>query len=86
VAENLGMEAYARYRLGGAFLICQEYVEAEKHLTRAIELLTSEDDKDWEDIIAANKELAKALIALGREDEANERLERIKGIEETIGE
>jgi tetratricopeptide (TPR) repeat protein len=86
VAENLGMEAYARYRLGGAFLICQEYVEAEKHLTRAIELLTSEDDKDWEDIVAANKELAKALIALGREDEANERLERIKGIEETIGE
>jgi len=86
VAENLGMEAYARYRLGGAFLICQEYVEAEKHLTRAIELLTSEDDKDWEDIVAANKELAKALIALGREDEANDRLERIKGIEETIGE
>ena len=86
VAENLRMEGYARYRLGGAFLICQEYVEAEKHLTRAIELLTSEDDKDWEDIVAANKELAKALIALGREDEANERLERIKGIEETIGE
>jgi tetratricopeptide (TPR) repeat protein len=86
VAENLGMEAYARYRLGGAFLICQEYVEAEKHLTRAIELLTLEDDKDWEDIVAANKELAKALTALGREDEANERLERIKGIEETIGE
>jgi tetratricopeptide (TPR) repeat protein len=85
VAENLSMEGYARYRLGGAFLICQEYVEAEKHLTRAIELFTLEDDKDWEDIIAANKELAKALIALGREDEANERLERIKGIEETIG-
>jgi tetratricopeptide (TPR) repeat protein len=84
VAENLRMEGYARYRLGGAFLICQEYVEAEKHLTRALELLTLEDDKDWEDIIAANKELAKALVALGREDEANERLERIKGIEETI--
>ena len=86
VIENLGMEAYARYRLGGAFLICQEYVEAEKYLTKAIELLTLEDDKDWEDIVAANKELAKALIASGREEEANERLERIKGIEETIGE
>jgi tetratricopeptide (TPR) repeat protein len=86
VAENLSMEGYARYRLGGAFLICQDYVEAEKHLTRAIELFTLEDDKDWEDIIAANKELAKALVALGREDEANERLERIKGIEETISE
>jgi hypothetical protein len=45
-----------------------------------------EDNKDWEDIVGANKELAKALVALGREDEANERLERIKGIEETIGE
>ena len=86
VAENLVMEGYARYRLGGAFLICQEYVEAEKHLTRALELFNLEDDKDWEDIVAANKELAKALVALGREDEANERLERIKGIEETIGE
>ena len=85
VAENLDMEAYARYRLGGAFLICQEYVEAEKHLTRSIELLNLEDEKDWEDIVEANKELAKALVALGREEEANERLERIKGIEETIG-
>jgi hypothetical protein len=45
-----------------------------------------EDDKDWEDIVEANKELAKALVALGREEEANERLERIKGIEETISE
>ena len=85
VAENLGMEAYARYRLGGAFLICQEFDEAEKHLTRAIELFTLEDDKDWEDIVEANKELAKALVALGRDEEANERLERITGIEETIG-
>ena len=84
VAENLGMEAYARYRLGGAFLICQEFVEAEKHLTRAIELLTLEDDKDWEDIVAANKELSKALVALGREEESEERLVRIKTIEETI--
>jgi tetratricopeptide (TPR) repeat protein len=80
------MEAYARYRLGGAFLICQEYVEAEKHLTRSIELLNLEDEKDWEDIVEANKELAKALVAMGREEEANERLERIKGIEETISE
>ncbi len=85
VAENLGMEAYARYRLGSAFLICQEFDEAEKHLTRAIELFTLEDDKDWEDIVDANKELAKALVALGRDEEANERLERIKGIEETLG-
>ena len=86
VAENLGMEAYARYRLGAAFLLCQEYEEAEKYLTRALELLTLEDDKDWEDIVAANKELAKVLIALGRENEAHDRLGRIKGIEETISE
>jgi len=84
VSENLGMEAYARYRLGGAFLICQEYVEAEKHLGRAIDLFTLEDDKDWEDIVAANKDLAKALVALDRDEEARERLERIKTIEETI--
>jgi tetratricopeptide (TPR) repeat protein len=85
VVENLGMEAYARYRLGTAFLICEEFLEAEKHLTKALELLTLEDDKDWEDIVAANKEVAKALIALGRVKDANERLERIKTIEDSIG-
>lgn len=86
VAENLSMEAYACYRLGAAFRICGEYLNAEMHLTRALELLTLEDDKDWEDIVAANRELALALQALGRESEANERLGRIKGIEEIIEE
>ena len=85
VAENISMEAYARYRLGVAFLLCQDYVDAENHLKRAIKLLTLEDDKDWEDIVAANKEVVKALIALGRVKDANERLERIKTIEDTIG-
>jgi len=84
VVENLSMEAYARFRLGASFLMCDEYLEAEKHLKRALELFVIEDVKDWEDIITVNKELAKVLIALGREDEANECLERIKGIADTI--
>jgi len=66
IAQNIGMEAYARYRLGVALLICEDYIDAENHLKRSIKLLTLEDDKDWEDIIAANKWIAKALIALGR--------------------
>lgn len=84
VAEDLGMEGYARYRLGRAHLLCDEYEDAEKHLIRSLEILTLDEDKDWEDIVAANKELAKALTALGREDEAQKRLDRIKTIEETI--
>jgi tetratricopeptide (TPR) repeat protein len=84
VAEDLGMEGYARYRLGTAHLLCDEYEDAEKHLKRSLELLTLEEDKDWEDIVAVNKELAKALTALNREEEAQTRLERIKTIEETI--
>jgi len=84
VAEDLGMEGYARYRLGTAHLLCNEYEDAEKHLKRSLELLTLEEDKDWEDIVAVNKDLAKALTALGREEEAQKRLERIKTIEETI--
>jgi len=84
VSESLGMEAYARYRLGTAFLICEEFLEAEKHVTKALELLTLEDEKDWADIVAANQEVAKALVALGREGEANERLERLKTIQETL--
>jgi tetratricopeptide (TPR) repeat protein len=84
VTQNLGMEAYAGYRLGAAYLVCEEFAEAEMHLLRALELFNLEDEKDWEDIIAANKELAKALIALNREEEARERLLRITTIEETI--
>jgi tetratricopeptide (TPR) repeat protein len=84
VAEDLGMQAYARYRLGAALVLCEEYEEAEKHLLRSLELLTLDQDKDWEDIVAVNKQLAKALIALNREEEAHKRLERIKTIEETI--
>ena len=84
VAEDLGMEGYARYRLGRAHLLCDEYEDAEKHLLQSLEILTLDEDKDWEDIVAANKELAKALTALGREDEAQKRLDRIKTIEETI--
>lgn len=84
VAEDLGMEGYARYRLGRAHLLCDEYEDAEKHLLRSLEILTLDEDKDWEDIVAANKELAKALTALGREDEAQKLLDRIKTIEETI--
>ena len=84
VAEDLGMEGYARYRLGTAHLLCYEYEVAEKHLKRSLELLSLEDDKDWEDIVAVNKDLAKTLKALGRDEEAQNRLERIKTIEETI--
>ena len=84
VTEDLGMEAYSRYRLGAALLLCEEYEEAEKHFLRSLELLTLDEDKDWEDIVAVNKLLAKALIALNREEEAKKRLERIKTIEETI--
>jgi tetratricopeptide (TPR) repeat protein len=84
VAEDLAMEAYASYRLGAAHLLCEEYEEAEKHLLRSLELLTLDEDRDWEDIVAVNKQLAQALTALNREEEAQKRLERIKTIEETI--
>ena len=84
VCEDLGMEAYSRYRLGAAHILCGEYEEAEKNLVRSLELLTLDNDKDWEDIIPVNKQLAKALVALNREEEAEKRLERIKTIEETI--
>ena len=84
IAEDLSMEGYARYYLGKAHLLCQEYEDAERQLTRALELLTLEEKKDWEDILDANKTLAKALIGLGKEDDAKERLEQLATIEETI--
>ena len=84
VAEDFTMEGYARFRLGNAYLLCGEYDEAESELTRSLEMLTLEDNKDWDSIVEANHRLAEALTELGREDEAKERLERLKTIEDTL--
>ena len=84
VAEDMSMEGFARYRLGIAHLLCQEYEDAQRELVSALEQLTLDDNKDWEEILGANQALAKALTALGKEDEANIRLERIATIAETI--
>jgi tetratricopeptide (TPR) repeat protein len=84
VAEDMSMEGFARYRLGIAHLLCLEYEDAQSQLGTALEHLTLDENKDWEDILGANRALAKALVALGKEEEANTRLERIATIEETI--
>ena len=84
VAEDFTMEGYARFRLGNAYLLCGEYDEAESELTRSLEMLTLEDSKDWDSIVEANHRLAEALTELGRCDEASERLERLKTIEDTL--
>jgi tetratricopeptide (TPR) repeat protein len=84
VAEDMSMEGFARYRLGVAHLLCLEYEDAQRELVSALEQLTLDENKDWENILEANRALAKALVALGKEDEAKTRLERIATIEETI--
>jgi tetratricopeptide (TPR) repeat protein len=84
VAEDMSMEGFARYRLGIAHLLCHEYEDAERELVSALEQLTLDENKDWEDILGANQALAKVLTALGKEEEANIRLERIATIAETI--
>ena len=84
VAEDMSMEGFARYRLGIAHLLCLEYEDAQSQLGTALEHLTLDENKDWDDILGANRALAKALVALGKEEEANTRLERIATIEETI--
>jgi len=84
VAEDMTMEGFARLSLGKAHLLCQEYEDAERQLVAALEQLTLEEKKPWEEILEANRALAQALVALGKEEEANTRLERIATIEETI--
>ena len=84
VAEDMSMEGFARYRLGVAHLLCQEYEDAQRELVSALEQLTLDENKDWEEILGANQALAKVLTALGKEEEANIRLERIATIAETI--
>jgi tetratricopeptide (TPR) repeat protein len=84
ISENLEMESYARFRLGQAHWLLKEYEEAESQLTRSLELLTLEGERDWETIVNANNELAAVLFALGKDEEAKERLDRIATLEETI--
>jgi tetratricopeptide (TPR) repeat protein len=84
VAENFTAEGVARMHLGKAHALCGEYEEAEAQLVQALEILTAEERKDWEDIIDANRALIDVLFALNRKDEANERLEQLTTIEETF--
>jgi tetratricopeptide (TPR) repeat protein len=85
VSEDLSMEGLARYRLGEAHLVCLEFEDSACQLTRALELLNLDERKDWVTILGANHALVKALVELGREEEAITRLERISTIEETMG-
>ena len=84
VTEDLDLEAYARGSLGQAHRLLKQYPEAEVQLVRALELLTLEGDRDWANIIEANQELAAVLFAQGRNSEANEILDRLTTIEETV--
>jgi tetratricopeptide (TPR) repeat protein len=84
VAEDVTLQSYALVHLGKALSLCGEFEEAEEKFTTALEIFTSEENKDWEDIIEANRALADVLTKLGREDEAQERLEQLKTIEETM--
>ena len=84
IAEDISLQGYALLSLGKALALSGEYDDAETRLTEALEIYTAEENKDWEDIIEANRALAGVLTKLGREDEAQERLEQLKTIEETI--
>lgn len=84
ISEDFTLEGYAHFHLGKAYVLCGEHETAERELTRALEIFTIEENKDWEDIIEANRVLSEVLIKLGREEEAQERLEQLKTIEETM--
>jgi len=84
VTEDLDLEAYARGSLGQALRLQKQYEEAETQLVRALELLTLEGNRDWNNIIEANQELAAVLFAQGKDEEAKIRLDRIATIEETM--
>lgn len=85
VAEDLSMEAYARFRLGQAKRLNRDYQAAEEHFKGALELITLDEKKDWPTIIKLNNEMAATLFAQGKDVEAKTILTRIATIEETMG-
>jgi len=84
IAEDISLQGYALLSLGKALALSGEYDDAETRLVEALEIYTAEESKDWEDIIEANRALAHVLTQLGRDAEAQERLEQLATIEETM--
>lgn len=84
VVQDDETEGMARYFLGAALYLCGEYEDAIGHLTVGLAKLTACDDRDWEAIVGANRELAQCYSAVGRDGEAAEILARIVTIEETL--
>ena len=82
IIDDIEMEGDARYLLGKAHLLLEEFDDAEREIQRALEIFTRDDIKDWDSIIGANKVLIRVYSAIGRENEANERLKALKTIEE----
>jgi tetratricopeptide (TPR) repeat protein len=85
VADDLSMQAFARHNLAQALWLQKRYQEAERELSRTLEILPQEESIDWQQLIKATHLYAAILFALGRDDEAKARLDRIATIEETMG-
>jgi tetratricopeptide (TPR) repeat protein len=84
VVEDLAMQAFARHNLAQALWLQKRYQEAEYEIARTLEILPQEESIDWQQLIKATHLYSAILFALGRDDEAKARLDRIATIEETM--
>jgi len=80
--------ALTKYFLEQCCIIAISYYfkfdEAKLLLEKALTLLTSQEDKDWDLLMKVNRAVAGVLTSLGLENEPEMILARIRTIEETI--
>ena len=83
-AQNKYYETWAHYRLGRAQVLMGELEDAEEHLRTAISMNTSSCHPDWDLALDAETEVADIYTTLGRTDEAEEIMRRLKTLEEVM--
>ena len=85
-AHDSTRETYSLYEYGKAQIISGQEEEGLNTLDRVLEIVTENENKDFEFILELERKIAGVLHKLGRDDEANEIERRITSIAEVVEE
>ena len=79
-------ETYSLFELGKAQIIAGQLEEGLNSLDRVLEIMTENENRDFEFILEIENRMANVLQDLGREDDATEIRRRLQAVAEVIKE
>ena len=85
-AHDSVRETYSLYEVGKAQIVSGQEEEGLNTLDRVLEIVTENDNKDFEFIIEIERKMAAVLRKLGRDDEAEEIERRVAAVAEIVEE